>query len=147
MAWIRENTPPEARFLVEGYRVYEGFSTVGGDAGWWIPLLAGRENTMPPQYALLNEIPKDAGYTQRVVDLVTYLETVSPGSPEGIQMLCDWGITHVYVGQGQGETGAEVRQLFSPDELATSPALRTVYQQDRVHIFRLNPQACQAGGQ
>jgi len=144
MTWIRENTPPETRFLVEAFRIYGGRSAVGGDAGWWIPLLARRENTMPPQYALLNEVPADAQYTQSIVNLVAYLETTSPVSPEGVQVLCNWGITHVYVGQGQGKVGAGAMQLFSPDVLAISPVFSTVYQQDRVHIFALKPQACGA---
>ena len=60
-------------------------------------------------------------------------------------MLCNWGITHVYVGQGQGKVGAGAVQLFSPDALATSPVFSQVYQQDRVYVFALNPQACGAG--
>ena len=51
--WIRANTPPDATFLVEGFRIYAGSTAVGSDAGWWLPLLAGRANTMPPQYALV----------------------------------------------------------------------------------------------
>ena len=145
MAWIRENTPPEARFLVEGFRIYGGRSAVGADAGWWIPLLARRQNTMPPQYALVNEVSTEPGYTQRVVDLMAFLETASPASPEGVQLLCDWGITHIYVGQGQGKVGAGAVQLFSPDALAVSPVLSMAYQQDRVCIFVLDPQACGAG--
>ncbi len=105
MAWIRQHTPPDGRFLVEGFRIYGGRSAVGADAGWWIPLLAGRENTMPPQYALLNEEPSDAGYTQRVVNLVAHLETHSPVSPEGIKALCDWGITQFTSARGRDESG------------------------------------------
>jgi hypothetical protein len=146
MAWIRENTPPEARFLVEGFRIYGGYSTVGADAGWWIPLLAGRENTMPPQYALVNEVPVESGYTQRVVGLVAHLETASPASPEGMRLLCDWGITHVYVGQGQGKVGNHAVQLFSPDALTASSVFNEVYQQDRVHVFALNPVVCGVNG-
>ena len=61
MTWIREHTPAQAKFLVEGFRIYGGRSVVGSDAGWWIPLLADRANTMPPQYALLNETPIISG--------------------------------------------------------------------------------------
>jgi hypothetical protein len=147
MSWIRENTSPEARFLVEGFRIYGGYSAVGADAGWWIPLLAGRENTMPPQYALFNEIPAEPDYTQRVVELVAQLETVSPASPEGIQLLCDWDITNVYVGQGLGKVGTGAVQLFPPEDLAASSAFSKVYQQDRVHIFALDPQACGASSE
>jgi hypothetical protein len=142
MAWIQENTPPNARFLVEGFRIYGGTSAVGADAGWWIPLLAGRENTMPPQYALFNEVPADEGYTRRVVDLVAQLEAISPASPRGVQLLCDWSITHVYVGQGQGEVGSGAVQLFSPEALGTSHLFYEVYRQDRVHVFSLDSRAC-----
>lgn len=144
MAWIRQSTPPDSLFLVEGYRMYEGHSAVGGDGGWWIPLLARRPNIMPPQYALLTEAPAESGYSQRVVDLVAKLEENSPASAEGVQLLCDWDITHVYVGQGQGEIGPEAVQLFSPTALAGSSAFSQVYHQDRVWIFALDPGMCGA---
>jgi len=144
MSWIRARIPTDARFLVEGFRIYEGFSAVGADAGWWIPLLAGRANTMPPQYALLNETPSLPDYTRQVVDLVAHLETTFPGSPDGIRLLCDQGITHVYIGQGQGKIGAGAVQLFSPDKFTDSNTFDLVYHADRVYIFALNPQACEA---
>lgn len=146
MAWIRENTLLEAHFLVEGFHIWGGYSAVGADAGWWIPLLAGRGNTMPPQYALLNEVPADAGYSQRVVDLVAHLRTSSPTSPESVRLLCDWGITHVYVGQGQGKVGDNAVQLFSPDALTASSVFNEVYRQDRVHVFALDPVVCGVNG-
>jgi hypothetical protein len=143
MAWIEEQTPTDSLFLVEGFRIYNGDSAVGSDAGWWIPLLANRQNTMPPQYAMLNEISTPPDYTQRVVDLVAHLETTPPTSPESLRVLCDWGITHIYIGQGQGEVGIGVNQLFSPYELAPSPYFNLIYHQDRVHILELNPQDCE----
>jgi hypothetical protein len=143
MDWIREQTPTDSLFLVEGFRIYDGSSAVGSDAGWWIPLLSDRQNTMPPQYAMLNEISAPATYTQRVVDLVAQLETTSPSSPGSLRLLCDWGITHIYIGQGQGEVGVGVTQLFSPDELTSNPHFKLIYRQDRVYILELNPQGCE----
>jgi hypothetical protein len=144
MEWIRENTPSEARFLVEGFRIYNGYSAVGADAGWWIPLLTQRENTMPPQYALLNETPEEPNYGQVVVGLVTHLETVSPATRDSVQLLCDRGVSHVYVGQGQGKVGANAVQLFSPELLKVSESYREVYHRDRVWIFALDSEACGA---
>ncbi len=144
MTWIEQNTPANALFLVEGFRIYGGTSAVGADAGWWIPLFTGRANTMPPQYAMLNERPAQPGYTRRVVDLVATLETHSPASAEGLTVLCDWGITHVYIGQGQGRIGSGAIPLFAPADLRTSPAFDLVYHQDRVSIFALAPQHCEA---
>jgi len=143
MAWIRANTPPDARFLVEGFRIYNGRSAVGADAGWWLPLLAGRENTMPPQYAMLNEQPATADYTQQLVDVVARLETIPPTSAEGVRLLCDQGITHVYIGQGQGNVGVGVTQLYTSDDFANPSVFTPVYHQDRVYVFALNPRACE----
>jgi len=142
MAWIRDNVPDDAVFLVEGFRIYAGQSAVGADAGWWIPLLAKRRNTMPPQYALFSEVPMGPGYSRAVVQLVARLEEISPISLEELQYLCGWGITHAYVGQGQGKVGVNATQLFAPQDLLTSPFFDLVYHQDRVYIFALDPQAC-----
>jgi hypothetical protein len=145
MRWIRENTPPEARFLVEGFRIFGGDSAVGADAGWWIPLLAGRLNTMPPQYALLSEAPAPENLSRDLVELVAALEAGSPASPAGLARLCEQEITHVYVGQRQGRVGAGVKQLFTQEALQESASFDLVYHQDRVFIFALQPEQCAAG--
>jgi hypothetical protein len=144
MNWIREHTPKESRFLVEGFTIYGGTSVVGSDAGWWIPLLARRTNTMPPQYAMLNEAPFQAGYTKSLVNLINNLNQVSPTSFDGLKQLCEFGITHVYIGQGQGNVSANrgTTQLFSPQTLLTSEVFELIYHQDRVYIFTLKPGVC-----
>lgn len=142
MAWIREHTPDDARFLVEGFRIYAGRSVVGADAGWWIPLLARRDNTMPPQYALLNETPIHPSHSERLVELVAHLEAHLPSSPAGLRRLCEWGITHVYIGQGQGKVGSGATQLFAPADFADASEFETIYHQDRVWVFALNPASC-----
>lgn len=145
MAWIRENIPPQARFLVEGFRIYEGRSVVGSDAGWWIPLLTGRANTIPPQYAMLNEKPSRPTYTQQVYDLYAHLEQTPVSTRPIASILCEWGITHVYIGQVQGKVGAEAEQLFAPAQLENNLSVDLVYHQDRVFIYALNSSACEAG--
>jgi hypothetical protein len=142
MAWIRDHTQPEATFLVEGFRIYEGTSVVGADAGWWIPILTERGNTMPPQYALFNEQPIDPEYPDRVVGLIERLESVSPLSDEGLDALCAFGVTHIYLGQTQGLTGAGVRQLYSLEDFEGESEVDKVYHQDRVRVYKLSPLAC-----
>lgn len=142
MNWIKESTPPEARFLVEGFRISSGLSIVGSDAGWWIPLFTGRANTMPPQYAILNEKPDPTDLNQRLVNLVNLLENFSPASTEGFDGLCREGITHVYIGQGQGLVGLPARQLFTPEMFMNSPGFNMVYAQDRVRIFAVQTRLC-----
>jgi len=143
MAWIEQNVPEDARFLVEGYRIYAGRSVVGSDAGWWIPLFTKRQNTMPPQYALLNEVPNSPDFSARMVALVAWLEENPIMSPESLELLCDEGITHVFIGQRGGRIGADASQLFSPQELiAAGVDFSLIYHQDAVYIFALDQAVC-----
>jgi hypothetical protein len=149
MDWIRANTPEDARFLVNGFLIPDGASVVGSDAGWWIPLLADRQNTMPPQYALLAETAIDPTYERDVVNLVVRLQEVSLSSPEGHSLLCEQDISHVYAGQRQGGVGSAVGwlavPLFLPDELLADPAFLPLYHQDHVWVFAFDSSICRAG--
>jgi len=142
MAWIVQETPADAKFLVSSYR-YHTITSVGGDAGWWIPLFTRRQNTMPPQYALVFEVPDPPNLTNKLNNLVFALEKFSPASREGLQLLCKHKITHIYIGQKQIYIGAEARRLYSAEDLLSSPAFQLVYHQDRVYIFALKRDICQ----
>ncbi len=142
MDWIAREIPPDALFAVNGFAVYGDTSVVGADGGWWIPLLAHRQTTMPPQYALLNEMPSEPGYLQRITGMVLDLQAAPAASPEGQQVLCENGITHVYIGQGQGLVGSSRPALFSAADLAASPAFEALYHQDRVWIFLFDRSVC-----
>jgi hypothetical protein len=142
MAWIQENTPSDSRFLVEAFRNAEGTAVVGGDAGWWIPLLASRQTLLPPQYALMSEAPVVPGYSRALMEAVTKLRAAGLESPEGLATLCGQGITHLFVGQRQGNAGNRPEPLYAPDALARSDAFVPVYHQDRVWIFALDRRAC-----
>jgi len=146
MDWIRANTPADARFLVDGFAIYNRTSIVGSDAGWWIPLLAGRQNTIPPQYALVNEQPYQPGYDRAMTDLVLKLRQVGATSPAGIRLLCQYGITHVYVGQGQGRIAIPPPEPMLPiADLEASPHFMELYRQDKVGVFSFDTQECSRG--
>jgi hypothetical protein len=142
MAWIRESVPKDARFLVEGFRIYNGTSVVGSDAGWWIPVMTSRSNTMPPQYALLSEQPMHPEYPKLLVRLVEELET-APVSKAAA--LCELGVTHVYLGQRRGTVGVNVEPLYRSEELLSSQLFTEVYAQDRVRIFEVDSRLCANG--
>jgi hypothetical protein len=142
MEWIKANTPPESIFLVEGYSIYNGTSVVGSDAGWWLPVFTGRGNSIPPQYALFSEAPVREGYTQKVIGLAAALEQSLPGEPPAVQAICDLNITHVYIGQRQGQVGFGARQLFTAEAVENSPLFQRIYAQDRVRIYTFNRSGC-----
>ncbi len=140
-SWIENQTPADAQFLIQGFEYWN--TAAGSDAGWWIPLLAGRDNTIPPQYAQFNEVSQPPDYTQRVVALVTTLENYPINQPESISALCNWGITHIYHGQGQGKVGNSGPQLYTLNDLNASPDLfRQIYREDRVYVFEFNATIC-----
>lgn len=142
MAWIKENTPADARFLVQG-QAFKITTVIGGDAGWLLPLLAKRENSMPPQYALIFEKPIDPDYTQEVVDLVFKLEEVQLSDARVVPLLCEKGITHLYIGQKQAyDSPAAEKSFFLREEVLENPAFESIYYQDRVSVFALNPEFC-----
>ena len=142
MHWITDHIPENALFLVEGFSIYNGTSIVGSDAGWWIPLLTTRKNTMPPQYALLNEKPDPPEYSSQVTNIVNILESNSIRTEAAVQTLCEAGISHIYIGQTQGTTGTGAKQLFSVNDFRNNPDFDLVYSQDRVRIYSLLKTTC-----
>lgn len=142
--WIRAQTDPAAVFLVEGYRIYNGTTAVGADGGWWLSFTAARRNSMPPQYALMAEIPDPQDYSRQVVSLLAVLEASPPNTPQGLAAMCRMGITHIYIGQGQGLTGFGARQLYNREQLLSSGQFSEIYHQDRVSVFAIQPGACQS---
>jgi hypothetical protein len=130
MRWIRENTPADAKFLVNGLFAFGGRTVVGSDAGWWIPYLAERRNTVPPVVYTM-ERRSQPGYVARVENLYRQLTAHPLDSPQALQLLASEGVTHVYIGVAGGE-------LLDPRVLARSPHYRLVYQADGVWIFRVD---------
>ncbi|HSJ55655.1 MAG TPA: DUF6541 family protein [Anaerolineae bacterium] len=119
LAWVRANTPQEAVFLANAFFAYGGSLIAGSDAGWWLPLLAGRQNTVPPlNYGA--EAGPDPGYMMRVNEMTQRLYGVDLGDPATIRYLQDEGITHVFIGEKGGP-------LLDAVRLQQSPYYRIVY--------------------
>lgn len=134
-AWIRRNTPPDARFLVNSFLAYGGTVVVGSDGGWWLPLLARRQTTLPPiNYA--SEQGLSPSYAQGVVQITTAVLKQGVGSPDGLALLKQNGIDYVYVGQRQGRVNYG-GSTIAPAQMLAHPSFAPVYHQDRVWIFRL----------
>ena len=136
-AWIEENTPPEARFLIESFTAYGDTAAVGADAGWWLPLTAGRDVTHPPLLYTFEADPHPT-FRQDLLALTHAVRQEGPDAPQTLAMLWERGITHVYVGQQQGEVNSPGVAL-RPEALETSPHYRPVYHRNRVWVFEVLP--------
>lgn len=128
MAWIRENTPPQARFLVNSEPAYGGSTVVGTDAGWWLPLLARRQSTVPPLIAS-SERPEEDGYSQQARRLAEIVRKNSLEDKTTLQALRAAGVTHIYIGAKGGHLKAE--------DLIRLPFYRALYQKDGVWVFAI----------
>ncbi len=144
MVWIRDNTPPDAKFLVNGFFAYGGTGVGGADAGWWIPLLAGRENTIPP-LTYTSETPFSPDYPQQVHNLVAQIQASDLSTREGLAILKQNDITHIYVGQREGRVWNPGAPLLSVETLLAAPYYEPVYHEDRVWIFEVRTETAEEG--
>ena len=136
MAWIRENTPEKACFLINSFFAYGGSVIVGSDGGWWLPLLAGRANTVPPLNYGTERGPWP-GYRAWINELTRHLQTAGMDDPRTLELLRERGITHVYIGQQQGRVNYTGADILVPEVLLASAHYRPVYHQDRVWVFEV----------
>jgi len=134
-AWIRENIPGEARFLVNSFLAYDDALIVGSDGGWWLPLLARRETTLPPINYGSEQGPRP-GYREWI-NLMS-AEVLSKGidHPDVLALLRARGITHIYLGQRKGQVNYG-GPVLEPERLLASPHFRPVYHQDRAWVFEI----------
>jgi len=131
MTWIRENTPRDARFLTNAFFAYGDYVVVGSDAGWWIPLLTSRGNTVPPlNYSM--EVADPPDYREQVNALIRQTIEGDLKDPDMVRYLQDQGITHVYIGRTGGP-------LLDPQTLQSSPHYDLLYEHDGVFIFTIRP--------
>lgn len=138
MAWIRENTPQEAQFLVNFLAGYGGEASLGTDGGLWIPLLAGRKSAIPPlNYAAEQGMRPD--YRQWVNELAQWVPQMDIDDPKVLARLQERGVTHIYIGQQQGQVYYCGGGVLDPEALLRSFHSRLVYHQDRVWIFEVVP--------
>jgi hypothetical protein len=136
MAWIRENTPADARFLVNSFPAYGGTLVAGSDAGWWIPLLAKRGAFLPPLNYGAEQGPSP-DYVTQVNELTLFLQERDLGDPETVQMLCERGLTYVYIGQRQGRVNYAGPHVLSLEEMQRSPSYSLAYQLGKVSIWAI----------
>jgi hypothetical protein len=129
-AWLRANTPPDARVAVSATIFpWAPDYVVGVDGGYWLPLLAGRATTLLPMlYA--GERGADPAAVRDTISVARALRD-APAAPETAALLRSLGVNYVYHG---GHVATP-----SLAGLAANPALRLVYQGEGPHVFLVAP--------
>ncbi|MCD6520380.1 MAG: hypothetical protein J7M05_10715 [Anaerolineae bacterium] len=135
IAWTKEHTPADALFLINT-RPWQGAIHTGTDGGWWLPLLAKRQVTLP--CILYQQGPPS--YRQRINTLAQAVEQASSlDDPQLRELLSQWGISHVFVGSKGGR--------LLPKELDPSPYYSILYSSGPVRIYAFCPKGKEKAGQ
>jgi hypothetical protein len=134
-AWIKENTPSGAGFLINSFLAYSDTVVVGSDGGWWLPFLANRKTSVPPINYASEEGPRP-DYREWVNTVTREVATKGLDHPAVLSLLRERGIGYVYVGQRQGRVNY-VGQTLDPQRLLSSPHYRALYHQDRAWVFEI----------
>jgi hypothetical protein len=130
-AWLRAHTPADARVAVSTVIFpWAPDYVVGVDAGYWLPLLAGRATTALPML-----YPGERGADSRAVAQMVAVAEALRDAPAALQtavLLRSIGVGYVY------HSGRS--PVPSLTALAGNPALRLVYDQDGVRIWTVAPE-------
>jgi hypothetical protein len=125
--WVAENLPEDALVLINSGR-WQGELRSGTDGGWWLPILARRQVTLPS--VLYAQGSPD--YFLAVNDLArTVEEAAAVDDPELLHALEEAGVTHVFVGARGGK--------LMPQELDASPHYRSLYVLGPVRVYAFEP--------
>jgi hypothetical protein len=133
--WIKQNLPENARFLVNSFFAYEDTAIVGSDGGWWLPLIAGRQTSLPPLTYLSEKSPRP-DYQAWINGLTADIQNKGLNDLQVLQELAARGIEYIYIGQQQGLVNT-TEPLIQLDTLINNPRFEPVYHQDRVWIFKI----------
>jgi hypothetical protein len=137
MTWIQGHTPADAHFLINMFPAFSDTLFVGDDGGWWIPLLAGRQTTVPPIIYMV-ERPAAPGYREQINDFAWEMRNHPLPSPEGVQLCLEAGIDYIYIGPHVGTSPAN--QRIDVQSLRYRPEqFPIVYEQGGVIIFAITP--------
>ena len=136
MQWIKENIPEDAKFLVNSFFAYGGSVIVGSDGGWWLPVLAGRGNTVPPLNYGTEQGP-GVEYRLQINAVWQQLQEEGVDAPEAVTLLKQHDIRYLYIGQQQGRVNYTGSSVLDPERLVNSAAYRPMYHQDRVWVFEV----------
>jgi hypothetical protein len=127
MRWVAEHTPEDALFLVNS-RGWQGELRAGSDAGWWLPILAGRQATQPCVLYYQGSV----GYREGVNALAKAVDKAATLDDPALRALLERaGVTHVFVGARGG--------ALMPAKLAGSPYYRLLYAYGPARVYAFVP--------
>jgi hypothetical protein len=144
-AWINQNVPTDSRCLVNGFLAFADNVVVGSDAGWWLPYYTHRDNTVPPILYIVELLTAGVDLQQfRQLAIDIRANNGEPGRLRAI--LCQADITHIYLGDRQGQVGYGATPLIVPAWLTHNPNFKLLYQEGNAQVWAFDRPACSTLG-
>jgi len=123
--WIENNTPPDARFFING-TPWQGSIYRGMDGGYWILPYTGRFAEVAPAaigWGSIDVINQYRDWAERASKVTTCDNAFW-------NLVHDTGLTYVYLRTGIGS--------LMPKELEKCEGIESVYVQDGVYIYKIS---------
>ncbi|MHB8112752.1 MAG: hypothetical protein ACYDHA_04750 [Bellilinea sp.] len=122
--WVRENTPPEARFMINTTGWMENIYR-GMDGGYWLLSYTGRQAILPPvmyTYAASQFVAQTEEWANQSSKLTTCDAVFW-------KLVDEFDASYLYLRLGQGS--------LQPDALVNCPQLVNVYRRGGVSIYEI----------
>jgi hypothetical protein len=126
LEWIRQNTPADARFLINTTQWMTGVYR-GVDGGYWLPLITGRQTLLPPALYTLGE-PDDVRRINERAERASRLTTCDEAFWSLVE---EGGFEFVYLREGRGS--------LQPSGLLNCPDVVLIYRREGLTIFQIAP--------
>ncbi|MHB8819347.1 MAG: hypothetical protein ACYC7M_09860, partial [Bellilinea sp.] len=124
LEWVRENTPLDARFIINT-TPWMGRTYRGVDGGYWLLPYAGKQTILPPvmyTYGSQDYVGQTERWAQQLNELTTC-------DADFWRLMEEFDAGYLYLRQGRGS--------LQPEALAACPRLVNVYRRDGVHIYEI----------
>jgi len=122
--WIRENTPPDARFFINTTG-WQGSALRGVDGGAWITVYTGRPSLIP---AVIYEWGS-LDYARQIRDWAQRARDIKSCSADFWQLVKADNISYIYLREGTGS--------LQPQELEGCPGIVPVYVRNEITIYSI----------
>jgi hypothetical protein len=123
--WIRQNTPSDARFLINTTQWMSGVFR-GVDGGYWLPLITGRQTLLPPALYTLGK----AEEVQRINDWAERASRLTTCDEAFQSLVQESGAAYLYLREGRGS--------LQPNAMLNCADVVLIYRRDGVYIFQIS---------
>ncbi len=124
LKWVRENTPPDARFFINTTH-WQSSIYRGVDGGYWLLPLTKRWSILPPVLFTYGK-PE---YVRQIIDWSVQASKLTNCDNSFWNFVNQTDITHIYLKDGIGS--------LQPNTLSTCANLLQVYRRDGISIFEV----------